>query len=97
MDPERRFMVVYQGGIANVFEVESFNLSDYGRDARRIMQADFRSCEIYAAGLGYMGALVHSVYCNEAGDVTHSHWDDNLDNAPFHADFHPINTAYTQV
>lgn len=39
----RRFFLVYQAGIANVFEVKSLNLANYGRDAKRVYQADFRT------------------------------------------------------
>ena len=76
-------VLVYQAGIANVFEVESLNLSDYGRDARRLLQADFRSCESFSRGLGAAGVCVRSAHCNMAGDIAGSKWSEDLDDAPF--------------
>ena len=92
-ETETRVALVYQAGIANVFIVESFNLSDYGRDARRLLQSDFRSCESFARGMQAMGAIVRSVYANVAGDCSAAHWSDDLDAAPFSDKFRPVHTA----
>ena len=67
-------MLVYQAGLANVFEVASLNLADYGRDALRLRQGDFRSCENFANGLGCAGVVVRSAHCNRAGDVARAPW-----------------------
>lgn len=83
-------MLVYQAGIANVFSVTSANLADFGRDAKRLLQADFRACENFARGLAAAGVIVHSVACNEAGDIAKSHWTDDLESQPFSENFHPV-------
>lgn len=80
-------MLVYQAGIANVFAVDCTNLADYGRNARRLMQSDFRSCAMYARGLRDAGVIVHTVACNEAGDIARSLWTDDLDAQPFSDQF----------
>ena len=78
-----RIVLVYQAGIPNVFRVTSFNLSDYGRDAKRIMQSDFKSCESFAIGCGYSGAIVKVAACNQAGDVVGARWTTDLESQPF--------------
>ena len=83
-------MLVYQAGIANVFEVASFNLTDYGRDARRLLQGDFRSCEMFALGLGAAGVKVRTAACNAAGDIARGHWTEDLEAQPFHDSFRPV-------
>jgi len=83
-------VLVYQAGIANVFEVDCFNLNTTGRNAKRILQADFRTCESFARGLAHAGFKVASVYCNQAGDITHSLWAENLEDAPFSHQFRPV-------
>ena len=87
----KRAMLVYQAGIANVFEVKAFNLSNYGRDAKRLAQADFRTCENIAYGLGLAGVLVRSAACNQAGDIRDAKWSEDLESQPFSEKFHPIN------
>jgi hypothetical protein len=94
---ERKAVLVYQAGIANVFEVQCFNLSDFGRDAVRLVQGDFRTCETFARGLKHAGYQVFSFHCNQAGDITFSHWDDNLTNAPFHSEFRPVFSKNTAI
>lgn len=37
-----QFILVYQGGIANIFKVDCFNLSPYGRNAVRVFQGTYR-------------------------------------------------------
>jgi hypothetical protein len=86
----KKYMLVYQAGIANVFEVKSFNLSDYGRDAKRLLQHAFEPCEWFARGLGAAGGTVRSAACNQAGDIISAHWTDDLESAPFSDLFHPI-------
>jgi hypothetical protein len=83
--------LVYQCGIANVFAVRCLNLSDYGRNARRLIQADFRSCETFAAGLAAAGAVVRSAVCNQAGDIVAATWSEDMESAPFSDKFCPVN------
>ena len=86
----KRAVLVYQAGIANVFSVTAFNMADYGRDAERLMQADFRACENFARGLVAAGVLVTSAQCNQAGDITGALWSEDLESAPFSAQFCPV-------
>ena len=79
----KRAVLVYQSGIANVFAVTSFNMADFGRDAKRLMQGDFRSCECFARGLAAAGVKVASAQCNQVGDIIHAHWSTDLEEAPF--------------
>ncbi len=86
----KRVMLVYQAGIANVFEVDCFNLAPFGRNAKRVMQHAFSPCENYARGRGDAGDIVRTVGCNQAGDITDSQWTDNFDDLPFSAEFNPV-------
>lgn len=86
----KRAMLVYQCGIANVFAVSAFNLADYGRDAVRLMQADFRACENFARGLSAAGVTVRNAACNMAGDVARQPWSDALAEQPFSEHFLPV-------
>ena len=83
-------MLVYQAGIANVFEVGCFNLAEFGRDAKRLIQADFRTCEAFARGIVASGISVSSAHCNEAGDIVNSKWSAYLEDAPFFEDMRPV-------
>lgn len=87
---QMRVFLVYQAGIANVFQVECFNLSPFGRDAKRLLQADFRSCEYYAQGMGRAGAIVRTAACNQAGDIINAKWSEDLDDQPFSDKFHAV-------
>ena len=86
----RKAVLVYQASIANVFTVDCFNLNPYGRDAQRIMQSDFRTCESFARGLAFAGFTVQSLACNQAGDIVNAQWSDNLDEQPFSDKFQPV-------
>ena len=86
----KKAMLVYQAGIANVFEVECFNQASYGRDAKRLIQSDFRSCESFARGLGAAGVAVITVGCNQTGDVIDLWWTDDLEELPFSNAFSPV-------
>jgi hypothetical protein len=79
----KRAMLVYQAGIANVFQVRSANLSDYGRSAKRLIQSDFSHCAHFAQGLKAAGVIVHTAGCNQAGDIANAHWTQNLQDLPF--------------
>lgn len=78
-----KVMLVYQGGLANVFSVRCFNLSDFGRSAQRLFQGDFLSAKMMAFGMGTAGSVVRSAACNEPGDITHAHWKDIDEDTPF--------------
>lgn len=83
-------VLVYQAGLANVFEVACFNLSSYGRNAQRVYQGDFRGAENVAHGMGYAGAIVRTAACNQAGDIREAVWTDDLEAQPFSTQFHPV-------
>jgi hypothetical protein len=83
-------VLVYQAGIANVFSVESFNMNPFGRNARRLLQSDFRSCENFARGMAAAGVKVASAFCNMAGDIVDQPWNTHLDTAPFSDKFRPV-------
>jgi hypothetical protein len=90
-DNERpRFMLVYQAGIANLFQVDCHNLALDGRNARRIYQGDFRTAESMARGCGHAGAVVMTAACNQAGDIADSKWSEDLENQPFSDKFQPV-------
>lgn len=85
-------VLVYQAGIANVFQVDC----DYGkgpnqkRNAKRLIQGDFRTCENFCRGLVAAGVVVRSCHCNMAGDVAEQPWDADLGNAPFRDQMRPV-------
>jgi hypothetical protein len=76
-------MVVYQGGIGNVFEVECLNLAPFGRNARRLYQGTMDGAALFGRALGSAGVVVRSAHCNEAGDIAGARWSDDLADAPF--------------
>ena len=78
--PKKRYVLVYQCGIANVFEVESFNLSDYGRDAKLVNQGAFTSNISFCNGLVEAGHAVKTAHCDKAGDITWSKWIEGMGN-----------------
>ena len=87
----KRAVLVYQAGIANVFEVDALNLQDTGRSAKRIQQDDFRTCEAFSRGLAHAGVVVRTAACNRAGNIREAKWTDDLDAQPFSEDFRPVN------
>ncbi len=91
----KRAFLVYQAGIANVFAVDCFNLVPCGREAKRLLQSDFRTCEAFAKGLGAAGVRVMTAACNEAGDIVNSLWSDDLEAQPFSDSFRPIKLNVT--
>ena len=82
--------LVYQAGIANVFELGNMSLDLVQRDAKRLMQADFRKCENFAQGLKAAGVAVTTAACNKAGDIIHMEWSIDLDAQPFSDQFRPV-------
>lgn len=76
-------MLVYQGGIANVFAVDCLNLSSFGRNAKRLIQSDFVTCRAFARGMGVAGCIVRTAWCNMAGDITDCTWTEDVEDQPF--------------
>jgi hypothetical protein len=85
-----RAVLVYQAGIAHVFAVKSFNMADYGREAKRLKQGAFSECENFALGLAAAGIPVASMHSNMAGDVINQKWSDELPEAPFFDKMRPV-------
>ena len=83
--------LVYQGGIANIFAVDS--LVQSSRNARRVLQHAFSPCEWYARGAIAAGAIVHVYSCNFAGDISTLKWTDGLSDCPFRNDAKPPKEA----
>ncbi|KKL52968.1 hypothetical protein LCGC14_2280120 [marine sediment metagenome] len=83
----KRAMLVYQGGIANVFAVDSYNLADSNRNAKRLFQGSFDSAVQFAAGLATAGAGIKTAACNMAGDIANQLWTDDIEDQPFSARF----------
>lgn len=67
--------LVYQLGIAEVFQVRCLNLATYGRMAKRLWQGDYTACINICRGLGYAGVVVRTAHCESAGDVTNMKWE----------------------
>ena len=87
---EKKIALVYQAGIANVFEVSAFLTHPIGRETKRIHQASFGDCGTFVKGLLYAGYAVRTYACNQAGDITDSIWSTNLDEQPFSDKFTQI-------
>jgi len=80
----KKAVIVYQGGIANVFKVQCLNMANFGRGAKRLIQGTIRECEAFARGLGAAGVVVREAHCNMAGDIVDALWDENLESAPYY-------------
>jgi len=83
----KKIFLIYQAGIANVFEVDCFNLSEYGREAKRLLQTDFKTAEIYCQGREDAGDTVKAAACNMAGDIALQNWTQDFDAQPFRESF----------
>ncbi len=86
----KRFVLVYQAGIANIFEVQCFNAHPFGRDAIRVYQGDFRTAEAILRGAQLAGSIVTSMACNMVGDIINQPWTTDLENQPFFTDFNVV-------
>lgn len=83
-DSSRRITLVYQAGIANVFDTT-------GETPKRLLQSDFCSCEMFARGMAAAGCSVKTAWANVAGDVALSPWEyANLHDAPFFESIRPV-------
>lgn len=79
-----RATLVYQGGIANVFQEER------GVARVRLYQGDFHGAEMFARGLRAAGVKVRTMVCNKAGDIARETFSNNLYDAPFSDKFSPV-------
>lgn len=95
----RVFALVYQAGIANVFECRTANYGTFGRDAKQLLQSDFRTCEAFVRGLLEASdkSLAFTAQCNRAGDIVDQLWSENLNDAPFSNEFRPMFKGYTPI
>ena len=85
-----RAALVYQAGIANVFQVDCLNCADFGRNAARLMQSSFLACEHFAQGLGAAGTKVATFSCNKAGDIIDARWTEGIQDCPFRNETNPV-------
>jgi hypothetical protein len=71
-----KMVLVFQGGLANVFKVDRFSsIPERRGHVVRLAQTDFRSAEWFATGAGYAGAKVRTAHCDQhAGDATNAIW-----------------------
>jgi hypothetical protein len=68
-------VLVFQGGLANVFKVDRFSaLPERRGHTARLYQGDFRAAEFFATGAGYAGARVKTAHCEQAGDIANAIW-----------------------
>ena len=65
-----RFVLVYQGGIANVFRMSAIDIPH----RERVMQDSFRSCEVFVRGCQAAGAEIDVALCTAAGNATDRPW-----------------------
>ena len=93
----RRIVLVYQCGIANVFEVDRLSTQPDGRNARRLYQHAFGPCEDFARGCAAMGAVVRTAHCAECGDISQRPWSADLGDAPFSDKFRPVRSGSTRA
>lgn len=71
-------MLVYQAGIANVFEVEVIGLTPPARgNTTCLMQGTFSTCRWFALGLKAAGVEVSTAWCNQAGNIIGADWTDD--------------------
>lgn len=76
------FFLVYQSGIANLFQVPSLEFYAEGRN-KRVFQGDFRTAEAMARGAILAGGEVRVASCNVAGDIADLVWAQGMSNCPF--------------
>lgn len=89
-DMKKKLALVYQAGIANVFEVKEFSRSNGGRKTtKRLLQHAFSPCEYLCLGAELVGAQVAVYSCNKAGDISTEVWERGLIDCPFAEQAHP--------
>lgn len=60
--------LVYQNGLANVFENKGDGFE------RRVLQDSFRVCELFCRGAQHAGAEIKVFHCDRAGDLAGENW-----------------------
>lgn len=81
---EKRYALVYQAGIANLFEVGAHGYTASMRGTtHRIYQGDFHTAAAMARGARMAGADVRTACCNEAGEIAERTWNCDYDDQPF--------------
>ncbi len=75
-----KLAIVYQAGLANVFEVTNFKKPFR---MRRVLQGSFAECERFCQGAEYMGAEIKAFSRNVAGDVSLHAWKEGIEDCPF--------------
>lgn len=77
-----RYALVYQCGIANVFQVTG-DLPELpafagkpDRHRRRVVQHAYSYCEIFCRGLIEGGHTVSAYHCDTVGDIISAEWHD---------------------
>jgi hypothetical protein len=65
----REYVLLYQVGIANVFRVPALDRDAIEQGPARVYQSDYRSAEVFCAGLIESGASVKVQHCDLAGDA----------------------------
>lgn len=80
LDEIKRVMFVLQPNEqATLFAVDSFNLSDCGRNTIKLFDGESRDGKWFAIGLGTMGAMVRTAYCPHSGDVSKLQWNEDFE------------------
>lgn len=88
----RRYFLVYQAGIANVFK--AYETPDGSYDCfLRIMQDAFQPCENFCRGLIEAKYPVEVWSCNRAGDIANVEWTKGLNDCPFRDQARPPRDA----
>lgn len=82
-----KVMLVYQGGIANVFRVDCFNLADFERNAERLYRGSFRAAISFVRAIQATGTEVKTAACNQAGDIRTALWSEDFNSQPFNDQF----------
>lgn len=86
-----KLILVYQAGIANVFQVQKWGFTPAMRgETDRVYQGDFRTAEAMCRGAVYAGAQCVTMACNEAGDISDRIWTHKLAEQPFSDKFRPV-------
>lgn len=77
-----KFILVYQGPIANLFEVPSFLSYTEGVN-RCVYQGAFSTAEDMARGAMLAGAEVRVASCNHPGDIAELVWAQGMSDCAF--------------
>lgn len=83
-----KFILVYQAGIANLFEVDRL-VRHADSTAVRVFQGAFRTAEAMARGVMLAGAELRIASCNIAGDCSTAEWVRGTGGTPFSYETRP--------